>query len=220
MIKFENVSFAFDKLEVLNNIDFVLNDGEFIGVLGPNGGGKSTFLRLAIGLLKPQSGKITVKEKHISYISQTTGANDESFPATVKEVVASGLTTGKIHPFLTKKDKAKINDILQEMELVDLKDRLVNELSGGQAQRVKVARALVADPSLVVLDEPDAGMDEHSHERLMETVELLHKKGIGLLFVSHHPHDLEHADQIYFIEDGEILTYQAELERGHHHAEL
>ncbi len=220
MIKFENVSFSFDKLEVLNNVDFLLNDGEFIGILGPNGGGKSTFLRLAIGLLKPQTGKVTINEKRISYIPQTTGANDESFPATVEEVIASGLTSGKIHPFLTKKDKQKIKDIMAEMELTDLKRRLVTDLSGGQAQRVKVARALVSDPSLVVLDEPDAGMDERSHERLMETVEYLHKKGIGLLFVSHHPHDLENADRIYFIEDGEILSYQEELERGHHHVEL
>lgn len=220
MIKFENVSFSFEKLEVLNNVDFLLNDGEFIGILGPNGGGKSTFLRLALGLLRPQSGKVTIKERRVSYIAQTTGANDESFPATVEEVVSSGLTTGRIHPFLTKKDKAKIAEILSEMELTDLRKRLVNELSGGQAQRVKVARALVSDPSLIVLDEPDAGLDEHSHEKLMEIVELLHEKGIGLLFVSHHPHDLEHADRIYFIEDGEMLSYQAELERGHHHAEL
>lgn len=220
MIKFENVSFSFEKLEVLKNVDFQLDDGEFVGILGPNGGGKSTFLKLTIGLLKPQSGKIIVKERRISYIAQTTGVNDESFPATVKEIVSSGLTSGKIHPFLSKKEKTKIDDILKEMELYDLRNRLVSSLSGGQAQRVKVARALISEPSLVILDEPDAGMDEHSHERLMETVELLHQKGIGLLFVSHHPHDLERADKIYFIEDGEILPYEKELERGHHHVEL
>ncbi len=220
MIKFENVSFSFEKQEVLNNVSFQLGNGEFVGILGPNGGGKSTFLRLAIGLLKPQSGKITIDEERISYISQTTGANDESFPATVQEVVASGLTSGKFHPFLTKKDKNKIECILNEMELAPLRHRLVNELSGGQAQRVKVARALISDPSLIVLDEPDAGMDEHSHERLMETIGYLHKKGIGLLFVSHHPEDLKEADKICFIEDGEMLSYEDELKRGHHHAEL
>ena len=220
MIKFENVTFSFPNQEVLHHASFSMNDGEFVGILGPNGGGKTTFLRLALGLLKPQQGKIEISERRIAYISQTTSANDGSFPATVEEIIASGLTTKKIHPFPSKKEKEQVSSIIEEMGLGNVRKRLISELSGGQAQRVKVARALVSNPSLVVLDEPDAGMDEHSHEHLIETIHTLHKKGIGLLFVSHHPHDLEGADQVYFIEDGEIITYQEELERGHHHAEL
>ena len=220
MIKFEDVSFAFPKQEVLQHLDFSMEDGEFIGILGPNGGGKTTFLKLALKLLKPQSGHVLINERKIAYIAQTTSMNDNSFPATVEEVVASGLVDGRIKPFLRKEEKKQITDLLNDMDLLPLRKRLVTELSGGQAQRVKVAKALISNPSLVVLDEPDAGMDEESHEHLLSTIHLVHQKGIGILFVSHHPHDLEEADHIYFIEDGQILTYQEELERGHHHAEL
>lgn len=220
MIRFEDVSFSFPNQEVLDHVDFQMEDGEFVGILGPNGGGKTTFLRLALGLLKPQSGKIRISDQRVSYISQTTSTNDASFPATVQEVVALGLVNQKIHPFFTKAERQRVKETLEKMSLYELRNRLVSELSGGQQQRVKIAKALVNDPTLVVLDEPDAGMDDQSHEHLMETIEMLHEAKTSILFVSHHPHDLHHADHIYFIENGKILSYQEELERGHHHASL
>ena len=89
MISLKNVSFSFsNNEEILDNISFEMKDGEFIGILGPNGGGKSTFLKIILGLLKPQKGKIEINERKISYVSQTTSLNDSSFPATVKEVVS------------------------------------------------------------------------------------------------------------------------------------
>ena len=175
MIRFEDVSFSFPNQEVLDHVDFQMEDGEFVGILGPNGGGKTTFLRLALGLLKPQSGKIRISDQRVSYISQTTSTNDASFPATVQEVVALGLVNQKIHPFFTKADKQRVKETLEKMSLYELRNRLVSELSGGQQQRVKIAKALVNDPTLVVLDEPDAGMDDQSHEHLMETIEMLHE---------------------------------------------
>jgi len=221
MIKLTNVSFAFSNTdEVLNNVSFEMKDGEFIGILGPNGGGKSTFLRLVLGLLKPQKGKIEINERKISYVSQTTSLNDASFPATVKEVVALGFVKNKPLIFLSKKQKQKLNDILEEFELSDLKNKLISELSGGQLQKVKIAKALISDPSLIVLDEPDAGIDESGHELLIHTINSLNKKGVSILFVSHHKDDLEFANKIYFIEDGSIIPYEEELKRGHHHVNL
>lgn len=219
MIKFENVSFSFPSIPVLEDIDFTLEDGQFIGILGPNGGGKSTFLRLALGLLKPSKGKITCDEKKISYIAQTTSLSDNSFPATVEEVVSLGLVDNHIS-FRYQEKKNKVREILEELDLYPFRKRLVNELSGGQMQRVKIAKALISSPSLIVLDEPDAGMDEKAHENLVSIIEHLHEKKIGILFVSHHPHDLEKADKIYFIEQGKILPYEKELERVHHHVDL
>ena len=87
-------------------------------------------------------------------------------------------------------------------------------------QRARLAKTIVADPTLVIFDEPDAGLDEENHHRLVHLINELHQEGKTILFVSHHPHDLEEADAIYFIEDGEILSYQHELERGHHHVSL
>lgn len=220
MIEFKNVSFSFSDAEVLEDVSFTLNDGEFVGILGPNGGGKTTFLRLVLGLLKPQKGTIKVTDKNISYISQTTAMSDSNFPATVKEVVKLGLTKNKPTIFSLKKDNQRVNEVLKELNLFEIRNKLVSELSGGQFQRVKLANALVNNPSLLILDEPDAGMDEESHDNLIHIINELHEKKINILFVSHHPHDLESADKIYFIENGKILTYEHELERGHHHATL
>ena len=102
----------------------------------------------------------------------------------------------------------------------NMMNKIISSLSGGQFQRVKLAKALVNDPSLIILDEPDAGMDEESHEHLISIINKLHEQKKSVLFVSHHPPDLEDADKIFFIEDGKILTYKHELERGHHHATL
>lgn len=218
MIKFENVSFSFGEKAILSDIDFTLNDGEFIGILGPNGGGKSTFLRLSLGLLKPTSGKVIFDDKKISYIAQTTSISDSSFPATVEEVIKLGLVDDRISIF--KRSKPLVEEMLKKMNLYEFRKRLVNELSGGQLQRVKIAKALISNPTLLVLDEPDAGMDEESHENLLSIINELHKNRVSILFVSHHPHDLEKADKIYFIEDGKILEYEKEKERGHHHVDL
>ena len=220
MIEFKDVTFSFPDAEILEDVSFTLNDGEFIGILGPNGGGKTTFLRLVLGLLKPQKGSIKVTDKNIAYISQTTAMSDSNFPATVKEVVKLGLVRNKPTIFSIKKDNEKVTSILKELNLYEFRNKLVSELSGGQFQRVKLAKALVGNPSLLILDEPDAGMDEESHDNLIHIVNELHEKKINILFVSHHPHDLERADKIYFIEDGKILAYEHELERGHHHATL
>ena len=220
MIEFKDVTFSFPDTEILEDVSFTLNDGEFIGILGPNGGGKTTFLRLILGLLKPQKGTIKVTDKNISYISQTTAMSDNNFPATVKEIVKLGLVRNKPTLFSIKKDNDKVNAILKELNLYDIRNKLVSELSGGQFQRVKLAKALINEPTLLILDEPDAGMDEESHDNLIHIINELHEKKINILFVSHHPHDLENADKIYFIEDGKMLTYEHELERGHHHVTL
>lgn len=219
MIRFENVSFSYENTEVLDNVSYVLEDGKFGGILGPNGGGKSTFLRLALGLLKPTSGTVTVTDERIGYLSQNTGLDDRAFPCTVEELVALGLSDRK-KLFFTRKDREKVRKSLLEFDLYPLRKRLLSELSGGQLQRARLAKALIADPTLLVFDEPDAGMDEENHHHLIHAIEHLHEQGKTVLFVSHHPHDLKRADQIHFIEDGAILTYEAELERGHHHVSI
>ena len=219
MIEFKNVCFSYEYSPTLHNVDFKMEDGQFIGILGPNGGGKSTFLKLTLGLLSSASGTLTITDKKIAYLSQTTSTSDRDFQCTVEELVSLGAISGK-KLFLNKEDKAKVKKTLEDFGLYPLRKRLINELSGGQLQRVRVAKALVGDPSLLVFDEPDAGMDEENHHNLIHLIEDLHEQGKSILFVSHHPHDLEKADAIYFIEDGKILTYQEELERGHHHVSL
>lgn len=219
MIRFDHVSFSYSDSLVLNDVSLVLPDDKFIGILGPNGGGKSTFLKLALGLIKPTKGKIERNLSKISYIAQTTSLSDGSFPATVEEVISLGLPSC-FSLFHIKERKEKIRKTLEECNLYPLRNRLVNELSGGQLQRVKVAKALIKNPDFIVLDEPDAGMDEETHKSLIAMINQLRQKGKGILFVSHHPEDLKEADRIYFIEGEKVLPYEEELKRGHHHVDL
>lgn len=219
MIIFENVSFSYPDIDVLNNVSFKLEDGKFIGILGPNGGGKSTFLKLALDLIKPTDGKIIRTDKKVSYVAQTTSISDSSFPASVEEVIYLGLVNNKID-FHYFKNKKKVEEIMKELSIYDLRKKLVNELSGGQLQKVKIAKAIISDPTLLVLDEPDAGMDDDAHSNLIRLINELHHKKTTILFVSHHEEDLKEADQIYFIEKGSILTYEDELKRGHQHANI
>ncbi|HBB05785.1 MAG TPA: ABC transporter [Firmicutes bacterium] len=219
MIRFENVSFSYADSLVLRNVSLEIPNHKFIGILGPNGGGKSTFLKLCLGFLKPSQGRIDRNISKISYVAQTTSLSDGGFPATVEEIVSLGLPR-VFSLFHAKERKERVAKILEEFGLYPLRKRLIDELSGGQLQRVKIAKALIKNPDFVVLDEPDAGMDEQAHESLVSLIENLHKSGKGILFVSHHPEDLRNADAIYFIEGGQVLPYGEELERGHHHVDL
>mgnify|MGYP002520769868 CR=1 FL=1 len=219
MIRFEKVSFSYADYLALKDVSLEIPSDKFIGILGPNGGGKSTFLKLVIGLLKPTEGKIERDETKISYVAQTTSVSDGSFPATVEEVVSLGLVN-RFSFLKTKERKEKVREILMEFDLYPLRKRLIDELSGGQLQRVKIAKALIKNPDFLVLDEPDAGMDEKTHESLVSLINKLHKDGKGILFVSHHPEDLKEADAIFFIEDGRVLPYEEELKRGHRHVDL
>ena len=219
MIEFRDVEFSYDANELLTDVNFKMEDGQFIGILGPNGGGKSTFLKLTLGIVKPNKGTVRVTDSRIAYLSQNTSVNDGDFQCTVEELVSLGLIQGK-KLFLNRADREKVKATLEEFNLYPLRKRLLRELSGGQLQRARVAKALIGDPSLIVFDEPDAGMDEENHHQLIHVIEHLHEQHKSILFVSHHPHDLEHADAVYFIEDGKMLTYAEELERGHHHVSL
>lgn len=219
MIELRNVGFSYGDEALLKHIDFTMEDGEFVGILGPNGGGKSTFLKIVLGIVKPLSGTRHITDKRIAYLSQTTAVNDHDFQCTVEELVTLGCIQGRKW-FPNKDDKARVKALLEQFDLTPLRKRLLSELSGGQLQRARFAKALAADPTLLIFDEPDAGMDEENHHRLVHVIEDLHRQGKSILFVSHHPHDLEHADHVYFIEDGELITYKEELERGHHHVSL
>lgn len=219
MIEFKDVGFSYQDEALLRHIDFKMEDGQFVGILGPNGGGKSTFLKLALGLIKPISGSLVITDERIAYLSQTTPSAERDFQCTVEELVTLGCIQGK-KLFPNKADRAKVKSLLEEFDLYDLRKRLMGELSGGQLQRARFAKALAGDPTLLIFDEPDAGMDEENHHRMVHVIERLHKEGKSILFVSHHPHDLEHADAVYFIENGELITYEQELERGHQHVSL
>lgn len=218
MIRFEHVGFAFKDGEVLHDVNFEVRDGEFVGIIGANGAGKTTLIRLLLGLLKPTEGKITCEEPSIAYVSQTTSLSDSSFPCTVEEVVGLGLTKMKPGIFSLKEKREKVDQVLKEFDIYDIRKKLVSEISGGQQQKVKIAKAVISSPSLIVLDEPDTGMDHESHDKLIEMLENEHKENNkGIIFISHHLHDLKNADAIYQVREGTVSKFEGE---GDHHAAL
>lgn len=196
IVTMHNIRFTYEDKLILDNINFEIPKGKFIGLLGPNGGGKTTLIKLMLGLLKPDQGTIRLfgkpieklQEKNkIGFVSQKANSFNHGFPATVFEVVSTGLTA-KIgyFKFLTKKYKAKI---LHAIELVDMLDYAydnIGNLSGGQQQRIFIARALVNSPELLILDEPTVGIDQENVKRFYDLLyKLNQEQEISMLLVTH-----------------------------------
>ncbi|ATP39524.1 zinc ABC transporter ATP-binding protein [Solibacillus sp. R5-41] len=180
LIEMKNVSFQYEYTQVLKNISLRVEEGDFLALLGQNGSGKSTLLKLILGLLKPMTGEIELfgenanSFKHrewIGYVSQKSNAFNSGFPATVQEVVKSGLAkkTG-LFKRLPKNADELINRALADVGMESFAKRNIGQLSGGQQQRVFIARALVAQPKLLILDEPTVGID---HENVQAFYDML-----------------------------------------------
>ncbi len=190
-IQVENLSFAYGDLPVLEAVDLEVAEGEFLGIVGPNAGGKSTLLKLLLGLLKPQRGRIrilgTTPEKArrlIGYVPQHP-AFARDFPVTVEQVVLMGrLGRGRLWGGYAKEDHAVARRVMEEAEIADLAQRPVGRLSGGQLQRVLVARALACEPRILLLDEPTANIDLRVENELFDLLRELNQR-MTILVVSH-----------------------------------
>lgn len=188
-LQFTDVSFAYPTLQILENASFHFHQGEFIALVGPNGSGKTTLLKLILGLEEAQEGTITLMggsvkamRPAIGYVPQHA-TYDPSFPISVIEVVMMGLVDSNRR--LKKQEiRSKAVEALKQVELEDLAGRPYSQLSGGQRRRVLVARALVSDPKMLILDEPTANMDKESEARLYSTLERL-KGNTTILIVTH-----------------------------------
>ncbi len=189
------LSFSYGSGLVLDSIDLHVNQGEFVALAGPNGSGKSTLLRILLGLTKPMTGTVelfghppgTLKDRgRIGYVPQKPGLAGD-LPATVEEVVQAGrLARIGWRGHLRSADKAEIDQALEAVALSDQRKRQMRELSGGQQQRAFIAKALVAGPELLVLDEPVAGVDADSQHRFRDSlIELVNQKRCAVLLVSH-----------------------------------
>ena len=189
------VSFAYGDTRVVDDVDLSVGAGEFVALVGPNGSGKSTLLRLLLGLLTPTSGSVeclgaSPRRLHdrwrVAYVPQRH-LLDLDLPATVEEVVGSGRTARRgWWRFAGRADADLVDHALEAVALTDLRHRPVSRLSGGQQQRVLIARALVAEPSVLVLDEPIAGVDHAAQEQFRDSlVHLVEHHDTAILLVSH-----------------------------------
>ena len=192
IIKFENVNFSYSADNtVLQDINVNISPGEFACVVGPNGGGKTTFIKLILGLLKPQSGSIKVLGKSpeksldkIGYVPQQSKF-DSNFPVSVLDVVLMGcLNRSFFWGYYNKKHKEQAYKAIEEVGMEGMADRSFADLSGGQRQRTLVARAIVSDPEILLLDEPTSNIDIHGTEHFYKLFEDLNRK-YTILMVSH-----------------------------------
>jgi len=191
LVKLENVWVHHDNIPVLEAINLSIESNDFLGIIGPNGGGKTTLLKVILGLIKPSRGTVTVLgtspergRKHIGYISQLN-LFDRDFPIRVFEVVLMGRynRAGLIRGY-NEADKNAAVAALETVDMLDYKDRQVGKLSGGEQQRVFIARALTTNPKLLLLDEPTASIDPGMQAEFYELLEKL-KGNMAIVLVSH-----------------------------------
>jgi zinc transport system ATP-binding protein len=197
IIEIKNVSFGYDSSEeVLRDINLNIHKGDYIGFVGPNGSGKTTLIKVIVGLLKFDKGSIKIfgeemkkfKDWHkIGYIPQRLSNFDKNFPVTVADVVLMGrYSERKWGKRITSEDKESAKKALKEVGMWNYRERLIGNLSGGQMQRVFIARALVNNPEIIFLDEPTTGIDERSEKEFYQLLQKLNKEfGITLIVVSH-----------------------------------
>lgn len=196
VIELSDINFSYNGEPILKGISFAIEKGEYAGVIGPNGGGKTTLLRIILGLLLPNTGSLKLFGNDIAafrdwskigYLPQRAAHIDGRFPITTYEVVSQGrVAKAGLFRKLSAADYAAIDEALEISDVAHLKNRLISDLSGGERQRVFIARALAAKPEVLILDEPAAGVDVGSQTKFYRFLQELNTKhGITIVFVSH-----------------------------------
>ena len=196
VLEVNELSVSYQNNEALSGIDFEADGGDYIGIVGPNGSGKTTLIKTIVGLVPPARGRVRILGEDLSgfnqwgaigYLPQKTGVLNPAFPASVHEIVATGVLASKKSPkAISKKDREKIAQALGLLGISDLKNMLIGRLSGWHQQRVLLARALVNEPQLLLLDEPTVALDPETRGNFYGLLQDLNReKRITILLVSH-----------------------------------
>lgn len=188
MIELRNIGFAYDEVSVLKGVNLSIMERDFIGVVGANGCGKTTLLKIIMGMLEPTEGELVYTSDivpSIGYLPQYSRV-DKMFPISVREVVSLGLVNAKSlwHISLASRERKKVDEVLRRMSLDGIAEKSVGKLSGGELQRTLLARAIISEPSLLVLDEPNTYLDAVSENFLYEQLKELNER-CAILLVGH-----------------------------------
>ncbi len=190
LLKIENVTVTLDGINVLEDVNLEIRKNDFIGVIGPNGGGKTTLVKLILGLLKPDKGKVIyhiphhIRQSKIGYLPQVH-AFDKKFPILVQDVILSGISgKRKLLPGHPNADKKKAAYWMDKLGIEHLRSKSIGKLSGGEMQRVFLCRSLISDPDLIILDEPDTYVDNQFEKELYEELKELNER-MAILLISH-----------------------------------
>ncbi|MFM1514943.1 metal ABC transporter ATP-binding protein [Helcococcus ovis] len=216
IIEIKDLSFSYEKTEVLSNINFNIKENEFICLMGNNGSGKSTLLKILIGELKNYTGSIKIFNKElntfnewskIGYVPQVDRNNITNFPISVREMILLNFYYDFNLFNLPKKRHLKlVEEVLHSFKIEHLADKNFNELSGGQKQRVMIAKAMVHSPELLIFDEPTVGVDAESKKVFYELIDHLHKfHNITIILVTH---ELDFSDKLI---DRKLILKEKEI---------
>ncbi|MBQ2204820.1 MAG: ABC transporter ATP-binding protein [Lachnospiraceae bacterium] len=210
ILEIKNLSFAYDKQFVFKDLNFNLESPDVLSILGPNGIGKTTLIKCLLGIKKKTSGEILIDGKDIdkfdkkdfySFVAYLKQGGKETSIYTVLDTVLLGLAS-QINPLLKPKDSdiEKVNSILEELGIYHLKDKYVSKLSGGEAQMVFMARALVREPEVLILDEPESNLDYRNQLLMLDTIDRLKARGKLIIFNTHYPeHALRYSNKVLML---------------------
>lgn len=189
LLTIQNLSLGYDSRVIVENLNFTVNAGDYLCIIGENGSGKSTLMKTLLNLKEPVGGQILIgdglKKNEIGYLPQQTLVQKD-FPASVREIVMSGFQGHcGLRPFYTKEEKMLADENMDRMRIRKLADRCYRNLSGGQQQRVLLARALCATRKVLLLDEPVSGLDPKVTSEMYSLIKELNREGITIIMISH-----------------------------------
>ena len=201
----QNLAIGYDGKAILKDINFSINEGDYLCIIGENGSGKSTLMRTLLHLQQPVSGTILLgdglQSNEIGYLPQQT-AVQKDFPASVREIILSGCQNRcGLRPFYNRAEKRQAAEMMEKLQITHLSNRCYRELSGGQQQRVLLARALCATKKILLLDEPVSGLDSKVTEEMYQIIETLNRKNkITIVMITHNINDsVKYASHIMHI---------------------
>lgn len=216
IIELSNVTMQYDNHVVLHNVNFTINEGDFVAITGPNGGGKTTLLKIILQLIKPTFGKVTFwqnqridKNLKVGYLPQKNMI-DNKFPISVEEVITSGLLGSQpLFHRNTLAEKEKVANVMSMMGVEALKKESIGNLSGGQLQRTLLGRAIISDPKILILDEPLSYIDKHFEQQMYSIIADI-AKSTTMILVSHEMTTIAQMANRHVIVDREVHSCHAE----------
>lgn len=191
-IEVKNLSAGYDPKAVIADINLELKENDYLAVIGPNGGGKSTLFKAILGLIEPMGGSVKIYGKELEGYSKDIGyvpqyeELDSQYPISAREVVLMGLRSKKgLRPFYTKEEKDAAEEAMEYAEVINFADKRISQLSGGQRRRVYLARALASKPSILMLDEPTASLDPEMQNCTYDILRRLNSEGVAIMLITH-----------------------------------